>query len=568
MADAVGLGLATVGRAVGGRRPVAAETASLLSLVDSTPRLRSQLEIRIGDATTDLLLATTNAIGQGLAQGPMGLLVDAAHRLALIGEITARRDVWEAREPELHGAPSDEVCVPLPDVRRPVPLPPGPVERYGDRAAGAAMLGAATAFVVSRNHADAVAALVSGTPKGARLTREVFASTLGRLLWRRGIVPLDASALRRLDRVDTVVVDAGVLVTGRAAIGPLEPTGDTVEGMNEGIDELTARAAALLDPEDPHAVRRADGWTLGPLSEVTAAPTPALRAAARRVRRPGGVVLGLTEGHRLLALLGTEPELDGLAGALVAAAAGAGTLLVAGEGSGVAERVGAAGRCRAAPTWPGRSGTCRATATSWRWSPRAVSAALAAADAASACCARGSTRRGAPTCCAARGWPRSAVSSTPLVRRAPCRSAARVVALYGSVAAALLALSGPRRGATSRALLAVNGAAAVGMALGAWSAGALDRRPDPLPSDGTEWHALSAADTLARLGSAPDGLTEREAGRRHAGRGTDDDARAELGLVAGHRRRAGQPADPGAGHRRRHVGGQRCGQRRRCWSAR
>ncbi|HSF26518.1 MAG TPA: heavy metal translocating P-type ATPase, partial [Actinomycetes bacterium] len=337
-ADALGLGLSSIGRALG-RGPLTEEVASLLSLVDSTPRLREQAERRLGTATADLLLATANAVSQGIAQGPLGLLVDATHRLAQVGEITARRVVWHAREPELHGQPSDERTAPLSLAPRPVPMPAGPVERYGDRAAAAAMLGAATTWIATRNHNDAVAALVSGTPKAARLTREVFASTLGRLLWRRGIVPLDATALRRLDRVDTVVVDAPVLMTGRAAVGAIEPTGEAVERL----DDLRGHAAALLDPHDPHAVRRAGGWVLGPLPEVTAAPTPAIRAAARRVRRPGGQVLGLTNGHRLVAVLGTEPELDGLAGELLTAAAGAGTLLVAGEGSGLADRVGASG---------------------------------------------------------------------------------------------------------------------------------------------------------------------------------------------------------------------------------
>ena len=54
-----------------------------------------------------------------------------------------------------------------------------------------------------------------------------------------------------------------------------------------------------------------------------------------------------------------------------------------------------------------------------------------------------------------------------------------MLAAYGSGAGALLALAGPRAGATLRSLIAVNGAALASLGSGAWHAMALARRPLP-----------------------------------------------------------------------------------------
>ena len=507
-ADAVGLGLVGFGQLTR-RSPLPAELASLLSLVDSTPRLRALLERRVGSATADLMLAAANAIGQGLSQGPLGLLVDATHRMALIGDITARREVWQTREPELHGSQSRTGTEAVAHEPRPAPLPPGPVERYSDAAALAAMVGALSTFGVTRNQSKAVTALVCGTPKGARMTKEVFASTLGRSLWKRGVIPLDSSALRRLDRLDTVVLDSDILLTGRAMIGALEVTEDAVESESE----LRVRAADLLDPERPREVRHVASWTLGPLNKVVSVSS-STRAAARRVRRLGGVVLGLLEGRRLVAVLCAEPELDGLATALASSAATAGRLLVAGESSGLAERIGAEG---AVPAGSHLAGAIRAEQAEGHVVALVAhrgDAALRAAD-----CGIGVLREdqdpawGADLLCG----PGLGDVCRILDASAAAHSVAQrgtLVALYGSVAAALLALAGPQRGATARALVGVNGAAAAGVALGAVSAATLDRRPEPLPADGTEWHALTSESALARVGSTTEGISEDEARRR------------------------------------------------------
>src|SRR5205807_3784073 len=62
--------------------------------------------------------------------------------------------------------------------------------------------------------------LMAAAPKAARLGREAFAAQLGRDLANRDVIVLDPSALRHLDRVDTVVVDRSA-VMGRKTLDPL-----------------------------------------------------------------------------------------------------------------------------------------------------------------------------------------------------------------------------------------------------------------------------------------------------------------------------------------------------------
>ena len=125
-ADVGGLGLGLAGQLVFGQfgrlarsNPLIGEAASLFSLIESTPLLRRPIEGRIGRAATDLSLAVGNAVAQGLAQGPLGLVVDIAQRGLLLDELRARRDLWQQREPMLAGQPAAQ------------PLPPPGSARSG-----------------------------------------------------------------------------------------------------------------------------------------------------------------------------------------------------------------------------------------------------------------------------------------------------------------------------------------------------------------------------------------------------------------------------------------------------
>ena len=99
--EALGFALAALRPALG-RRTGPSDLLAALALIEATPRLRDQLSERLGRAATDLTLALTHAVAQGLAGGPpLAVLTDAAYRAALISEINARRTVWRRREPEL-----------------------------------------------------------------------------------------------------------------------------------------------------------------------------------------------------------------------------------------------------------------------------------------------------------------------------------------------------------------------------------------------------------------------------------------------------------------------------------
>ncbi|GAC1304743.1 MAG: cation-translocating P-type ATPase [Acidimicrobiales bacterium] len=206
-ADVGGLGLAAAG-SLARNTPLPTELASLFGLVDAEPHLRGALANLFGPVSTDLGLAVVNATAQGLAHGPVGVLADLVWRAVSFSETAARNERWDAAEPILCGTP-DGVTAPVVDTApRPVPLPSGSVERYADRAGVASVGAAALATIATRDPRRAAKTLYAGIPKAARLGREVFSAHVTRLLSARGAVVLDSDAIRRLDRVDTVVLDA------------------------------------------------------------------------------------------------------------------------------------------------------------------------------------------------------------------------------------------------------------------------------------------------------------------------------------------------------------------------
>ncbi len=221
-ADLAGLGFAGVG-AVLRRTPLPVEYASAASFVDHQPRLRAAVERAMGRQRADVLLALTNAAGQGLGQGATGLLVDAAYRAMQVAESRAAHDAFTRAEPALMGTP-ELVAVDAEDRvaldARPVPFPDGPIERHGDVVGAAALAGfGATAALGGPRRAIGVA--LSTLPKAGRMGREGFATTFGRVLSKRGAVIVEPTVLRRMDRIDTVVLDASALTTGALMLGDL-----------------------------------------------------------------------------------------------------------------------------------------------------------------------------------------------------------------------------------------------------------------------------------------------------------------------------------------------------------
>jgi cation-transporting ATPase I len=506
-ADAAGTALGTAGRLLGAG-PVPGYVAGLLSLADSSPGVHRLLDARLGPAVADLGLALGNATAQALGQSPLATVVDAVHRTSLVTEVRARRRVWDERAPELFAPPRGARARPVPPVPRPAPLPAGPVERYADASAATALAAAGAALLLTRDPRRAEIVLAAATPKAARLTREAYAAQLDRLAAARGVVTMDPRALRRLDRIDTVVVDAAVLHTGRYVVGELR-------ALDPGADEarFRRRALALLDPAAPVAVRRRGKWALGPPRESDGLAPGRLRG----LRRPGGHVLVLCREGQPVAVVAVDPEPDPLAGALLAAAGRAGELVIAGRGSGLGARLG----CRSVPGGTRLADAVRDLQRDGRGVALVAArggAALAAAD-----CGIGVLTDAHPVPWGAHVLAGPGLAEVHLLlgavaaARTVSRRGARV-ALGGSVTAALLALAMPGAGARERAQLGVHGAALAGIAAGAWTAYGVARHGVAAPLPSAPWHAMTAKTALRRLGTSAEGLSEPEAASRRADR--------------------------------------------------
>ena len=510
-ADLAGLSVGGLARLLR-RARLPAELASVITFVDTQPRLRGGLERAVGAERAEVLLSVTNAVAQALAQGSSGLTVDLGRRALQLGEARARQRAWVNREPELAGSPGLAAARPVTG-RRPIPLSPGPIERFSEHM-GVATLGAfAGTLAVSRDPARAGAVALSTLPKAAAFGREGFADTLGWILARRGVLLMDPSALRRLDRIGVVVLDADVLTTGRFELGDLISTNNADPG------ELSVAAHSLFIPDAPQQTRQGGGFELAPIPVSQRHVGAGARPRAALLRGGATDVLGLARGGRLEAVIGLSPEPSEAADALAAAARRAGlTLIVAGPPS-RPDAAGLPGAEVADRTVPGGDRLAAAVrelqATGQGVllvSPRRD--ALAVADCGVG--VSGADRQPA--------WGAHVLVGTDLTCAAMLIDAAGVAAVVsrrsvttarvGTALAAAVSLGGRADRLSNRTLLVVDGAAAVALASGAWSAVDLTRRPVIPPVSHVPWHLMPAQAVLRRVGAPAGGLTTRQAGRR------------------------------------------------------
>ena len=277
-ANAAGLGIALAGRAMRWPRlpaPVAAAT----SLLNYQPALRRLVENRLGQPATDnTLILVTAAVHLGTFSLP-SLAVDLMMESLKAAECRAEAKAWGRHEPGLaRHAEYAELYLPS----RPVPPPEGPAERHTRRAALVQAIGGAAVGAASRNLNTASTAVMVTAPKAMRTTRESFAATLGQgLADHHAVLPLRPESLRRLDRVDALLVDPRVLCTDTLRVV-------RVRGADE--DELSPawnRAQLLLEKRGLHA-----GWHPipgVPAVEALVGPThdPLASAMLAEARRAG-----------------------------------------------------------------------------------------------------------------------------------------------------------------------------------------------------------------------------------------------------------------------------------------
>ncbi len=474
------------------------------SVLRGSPRLRQGADEKYGVDRTDLGLGAAIAAANAFAQRPVSSLVDIAHKATLMRESKSQRAVWESREPELyrHGIPEDERAEP-----RPAPLSAGPIEQYADRAWLVSLAGFGVSFITTRNVQRAVAALFGGLPKPARLGRDVFASSLAQTLAKRRVLVSDGEVLRRLDRVDCIVLAGSLITRDRFEIGEIitKPSITTAEARE--------RVVALLDPELPLEVRREDGWTLGPAKLVEAELDDELLAHSEALAKRGALALALTRDGAAQAIVELRIVPQTGVEELIAAAHEADMRVVIGsDDEGVLSRFHADDAIAGGPgiesgirrlQREGRTVMLVATGTDSR--------ALSAAD-----CGIGLIAEGEPAPMGAHLICSRDLTDVRFVLNA-CVAARRVskqsvnVALGAATFGTLISAGGVVPMTTRRVIAVVNTATLVAMAAGARANATSERRVLPAPRDRTPWHALDGHGVLERLGSSSRGLTRGEA---------------------------------------------------------
>ena len=286
--NAAGLAIAVAGRAL--RLPQAPITVdAVAALANYQPWLRQQLAERIGRGPADTVLSLISTGARIATLSPATLAVDLALQGVKAAESQAAAQAWIRHEPHL-ARHADQAQVYVPS--RPVPLPEGAVDRHGRRAGYVQLFGAGLVGVLTRNVTTAATAAVVAGPKAMRTTTESFAATLSRaLVEQHSALPLRPEGVRRLDRVDAVLIDPRLLSHGSArhplagallaearasgaelvtldveALGELRPAFDELAPVDiaaddEQLDE--ALAAALAE-------RQQDGRTVAVLTSTGA----------------------------------------------------------------------------------------------------------------------------------------------------------------------------------------------------------------------------------------------------------------------------------------------------------
>jgi cation-transporting P-type ATPase I len=475
--DTAAIGVAFAGKVL----PVPALTrhATLaLALLDSQRWLTERITERIGPVGTDLVFTGASALLHALTQSPTVPALNAAAAVERALEVYARREVWRHREPELcRPELTDDSDGPLaPPQERPVPLPPGPIESYQSRLSRTSLATALGLLALTRAPGRSADLLKALTPRTATLGRESFAAVLDLLMCRHGVLPMDGSAYRRLDRIDAVVLDGDALCTGPPVVA--EASAEAEDWDDQAV--WTAAARLLDDPDGEGGIR------MGPPRESTDAP--------------GGHVRAVLDGDRRVGTALIAAELDPHAEALLKTASGAGHRVVLTAHVGTRELAGLADEVAAADEpLPETVRRLQAEGRGVLVVSAGDGQALMAADVAIA-----PVRDG---CVPA--WAADLVTGTGLVdacRLIAATESARDVsrravggAIAGNVLGTLLAAVGdPRRGQQEAPTPGKLATVAM-MAHATWAALRLDAQPPPAATVHTPWHALGPEQVLRRL---------------------------------------------------------------------
>lgn len=491
---------------------VAGTLAAALAITQSAPRLRRTFDERFGPNRSDLAMGMGAALAYGLAQRPGSALVELCHKAQQVTAVRARRRVWEAREAELFQRPTGGTEVAPPMEARPRPLPPGPIEEYTDRAWVVSLGGFAVSLLATRSVQRAVAALFGGLPKPARHGREAFTAHLERQLAARGILVVDREALRRLDRLDCLVLEGELIARDR-----FEVCGVVCDGELEEPDALH-RVRAMFDAAHPIRPSEHDGYVLEPLGRSPVQPSRELLRAGSGLGDRGGLVMALhREGVvRALAEIEWIPQ-TGIEELIAAAHEAQMRVVIASDDESVLQ--GSA----ADDTIPEGEGMVRGIRRLQREGRGVCVVATAASNGLRAAdCAIGLMREGQAPPWQAHLICRDDLSDVRFLIFASiaARQVAKQsvnIALAAATLGALVSAGGVLPMTGRRVIAVVNTASLISMANGARGGLALSRRALPAPRDRTPWYALDPRGVLSKLQSSSRGLSRRAASERRTG---------------------------------------------------
>ncbi len=510
VADVMAVGVGTALKVTGYDPPQAGfDLAAFMNVVDNTPRFRQALEGAVNAEAIDVGFGTLNSFVQAVGSGPVGPAIDAFLQAVKLRGERARQRVWERREPQLCYLQWDRRRTPVEAKERPRPLPEGVIEKYADDAFFASIGGFVVGLADTHNLESSTPPLFGGLPKAARYGRDSFVAELIRVLAERDILTLCPHCLERIDRVDTVLIDGGLLFTGELLVGRVETLGEA------DLDEARRYAHQLFDPDQPRTARSDGPWTLAPIDQLDAEPGREVRRKVRRMRSTTAPVLGLTRRGELRALVQTRAATDPGAEQLLVGARKANLRIViacedtaAGESLGPDEVVAFTGDMTEIVREQQRAGAVVALVAP------GPSRAMAAADLSIGVC-RGSD--GPP-------WAADVLCGDGLDCAAfvleACASAAEVsaqsvgLAGLGAAIATFLSLRGLHDTEPGNVMMAINAVSALALANGVRHARLLERSPRPPQRDLTPWHSLEAAEVLARLDSSREGLSREQARER------------------------------------------------------
>jgi cation-transporting ATPase I len=481
---------------------------AVLSLTDNVPWMRNAVESRLGRPWTDMVFAIGGALSLGLAQRPLALATDTCQRWCTSRETMARYLAWQRWEEEALHQPGSHRAEALDVPTRPIPLRDGSVERVANTSGSLALAGYGAMFALTRSPQRAMALLSAGIPRAANAGRLAFVAQLTSAMSDRGSIVLNPMAMRRLDRIDTIVLDAPVLTSGRRVV-------DTVVPWDPGADPapLFKRAAKLVDPRRPKSRHERGEWTAVPLGDFDGELPEHVKDAARSEADRGASLLVVSHQSEPAALASVISELDPLAEALVEAASAEAEVVVAGVGSRLDRRL---------PIAQTVVGGTRLVESVGRLQSEGRVVAVVSARARSALAAAdlGIGLRtpdhalpwGAHVVCTNISEVHTLLGAIEHARSTSQYSAA--LAAAGSCLGAVFTVLGPATSASARASLPVNSAALFALGLGTWAGTQATDRAPPAARIRTPWHAMPRRAVLRLLSSSTGGLSDSEARRR------------------------------------------------------